>query len=100
MSNSLTFTLTSPSLTTPLNSRMSSMGQIIIDINHSNPNFQLDKLPTFINSGGGITVDGPYPPFSQFTSISYDGSPLILYDANNNILANNLNILFPNLPVL
>lgn len=89
MSNTLTYSITAPSLTSPINAIMSSSGQITIDINHSNPNFDINNYPNNIKSGyEGINMDSVYPPFSKFTSISYDGNPLILYDANNNVLQN------------
>ena len=88
MSKTLKFTLSAPSLTQPLSVSYRAT-KITVDINeYPTPPIDISKLPISLEIGGNITVERVFPQNSTFTSISYDGSPLILYDEKNNILTN------------
>lgn len=95
--NTLTITITAPSLNTPITNTFTASGQIIIDLipqipSPSSSPIEASKLK--LNPGlvdGNIVISTFFPENSIFTNISYTGSPLFLIDNNNNTLINPAN---------
>jgi len=92
--HTLKITLTAPSLSQPFTGTYEAGEKIIIDINKPGDfppgPVDLSKISNII-VGGNITLDKAFPPNSQFTSISYSGNSLLLYDANGNDISRNTN---------
>lgn len=99
-SNSLTYTITAPSLSTPLNnSIMNVSGLITVDLSTPVLLNTPTKSVNVNNLDGDVTITNAYPNNSKFTIIQ--GSPIIdknqpyqvitLYDSNGNIVTNTPN---------
>jgi len=88
--NKLLVTIEAPSLSFPLDVSYYADGQITVDLNQYNNNIDPDTIPEKIGPVfGNISVTSSYPQNSKFTSISYTGKSLLLYDVNNTLLENN-----------
>jgi hypothetical protein len=87
--NSLTYTVSALSLSTPLNNSITNIaGEITVDLEVS-LNFKF--VPVNISSNlGDVSVTGYYPLTSKFSNIKVTGpnsNNYKLYDANNNIVS-------------
>jgi hypothetical protein len=90
ITNTLMFTLTSPTTMQPYIGTYNSPGQIVIDITKSvNSNNSFPS--TYINATEDINMIHTFPPNSTFDIISYSGVPLFLYDINGNDISKTYN---------
>jgi hypothetical protein len=90
--NSLTFTVSAPSLSKPSNNSMTDItGEITVDL--STPiviNSEIHDMSININNVDNAIVSGKFPPNSKFSNIKVTGpnsNNYKLYDVGNNIVS-------------
>jgi hypothetical protein len=83
--NILKFTITAPSLSTPVNAIYKSNGSITVNL-YPFPTTPVDvtKLPLILEDNKNINVISKFPTGSLFTKIEFDGLTINLYDKDNN----------------